>query len=129
MAYFCVVTDNFKIHFGFKNLKNIPSVTFSVHPFLIVAPKISGLKDIVVRAGQTVKFDAKVIGEPPPKKLWFLGKDQLKTGGKLTIEVEDYKTKLIVNSVERRDCGDYKLCVENNSGKDEAVVNLNVLGK
>lgn len=94
-----------------------------------MAPQISGLKDITVRVGQTVKFDAKVIGEPPPKKLWFLGKDQLKTGGRMTIETEDYRTKLIINSVERKDCGDYKLTVDNTSGKDEATVALVVLGK
>lgn len=97
--------------------------------FKLVAPQISGLKDLIVRAGTTVKFDAKVIGEPPPKKVWFCGKDQLKTGGKITLEMEDYKTKLIINSTERKDCGEYKLCVENNSGKDEVTVTLSVLGK
>ena len=97
--------------------------------FYVVAPKITGLKDLVVRVGTTVKFDAKVIGEPPPKKVWFFGKDQQKTGGRVTLEMEDYKTKLVINSVERRDCGEYKLCVENNSGKDEALVTLNVLGE
>lgn len=93
-----------------------------------MAPKISGLKDFVVRVGQTVKLDAKVIGEPPPKKSWFFGIDQIKSGGRNTIELEDYKTKLIINSAERKDVGEYKLCVENNSGKDEVTVTLNVLG-
>lgn len=117
------------IKWHYDNLKCYKIKNCSFFFFQTVAPKISGLKDIVVRVGTTVKFDAKVIGEPPPKKVWFFGKDQQKTGGRVTLEVEDYKTKLVINSVERRDCGEYKLCVENNSGKDEVVVTLNVLGE
>ncbi|GBN20312.1 Twitchin, partial [Araneus ventricosus] len=105
-----------------------PSSPVTAKPRFL-APQISGLKDITVRAGQTVKLDAKVIGEPPPKKLWFLGKEQLKSGGRITIETEDYRTKLTINSADRRDVGEYKLCVDNASGKDEAIVNLVVLDK
>jgi predicted phage tail protein len=96
-----------------------------------LAPKIdrSSLKDIVLHAGQSLKFDVKVIGEPPPKTLWFANDVPIKDGAHYSVDNEPYRTKLSVNTAERKDTGVYKITAENPSGKDEAFVNVTVLDK
>ncbi|KAL3252348.1 hypothetical protein MRX96_017667 [Rhipicephalus microplus] len=96
-----------------------------------LAPKIdrSTLKDVTIHAGQGVKFDVKVIGEPPPKTTWFLEKTELKDGGPYSIDKEPYRTKFTIHNAERKDTGEYKLVAENTSGKDEATVKITVLDK
>ncbi|CAG2161698.1 unnamed protein product [Oppiella nova] len=94
-----------------------------------LAPKIdrSTLRDVVLHAGQTFKFDVKVIGEPPPKTLWFANDTPIKNDSQHTVENEPYRTKLAVSGVERKDTGVYKITAENPSGKDEAEVKVTVL--
>ena len=94
-----------------------------------LAPKIdrSTLRDVVIHAGQPIKFDVKVIGEPPPKTLWFVNETPIKNGPQHTVENEPYRTKLTVNGAERKDTGVYKIVAENPSGKDEAEVKVTVL--
>ncbi|UYV79450.1 unc-22 [Cordylochernes scorpioides] len=98
-----------------------------------VAPKIdrATLKDLTIRAGQSIKYDVRVSGEPPPKTTWTKegGKGPLQTDGKVTVETEPYRTRLMLHSATRADCGVYRITAENNSGKDEAAVNLVVLDK
>lgn len=41
---------------------------------LTVKPRIdrTNLKNVVVRAGKTIKYDVNIRGEPPPTVTWFL---------------------------------------------------------
>lgn len=87
------------------------------------------LKDVVIHASQTVKFDVKIIGEPPPKKTWMFGNITLKDGGKINTENEPYRTKLCLINCDKRETGVYKIKAENSVGSDEATVELMVLGK
>ncbi|XP_054161595.1 twitchin-like isoform X2 [Oppia nitens] len=90
-------------------------------------PKIDNIRDITVHAGQPIKFDVKVIGEPPPKTLWFVNDSPIKTDGHFAVDNEPYKTKLAVNQSERKDTGVYKLTAENSNGRDEVEVRVTVL--
>ncbi|KAE8573900.1 Putative twitchin [Halyomorpha halys] len=96
-----------------------------------VPPKIdrSTLKDLTVKAGHNVKIDVKVSGEPPPKKSWFQNKARLLTEGNVVIEDEDYRTKITISSITRKQTGTYTIKAENDSGKDEASVEITVIGK
>lgn len=95
-----------------------------------MAPKIdrSMLKDIVIHASQSVKFDVKIIGEPPPKKTWTFGNIILKDGAKVNVENEPYRTKLNLINCDKRDTGTYTIKAENNVGSDQATIELMVLG-
>ncbi|XP_011700590.1 PREDICTED: twitchin isoform X1 [Wasmannia auropunctata] len=95
------------------------------------APKIdrTNLKDITIKAGNVIRLDVKVTGEPPPSKTWFLNKAKQESSGVLTIETEDYKTKFVVSSATRAHCGTLTLKAENSSGKDEASIEILVLDK
>ena len=94
-------------------------------------PKIEHVRDITVHAGQPIKLDVKVIGEPPPKTMWYRGDDDkpLSSGSDLKIENEPYRTKLMVPNAKRSDTGMYKLVASNPSGTDEAEVKVTVLDK
>lgn len=95
------------------------------------APKIdrSNLKNLTIKAGNNIRLDVKVSGEPPPSKLWYLNKAKQETNDSLTVEVEDYKTKYHVTGATRKHCGTLTLKAENGSGKDEASIEILVLDK
>lgn len=94
------------------------------------APRIdrSTLKDMTIKAGQNIRFDVKISGEPPPSKSWFLNKARLDSKDDITIDNEDYKTKLVIMPVSRKHSGTYVIKAENSSGKDEVAVEVTVLG-
>ena len=87
------------------------------------------MRDITIHAGAPFKFDVKITGEPPPTKTWFVNKARLENRDNLTIDSEDYRTKLSVFMATRKDTGTYVIKAENDSGKDEAEVQVTVLGK
>lgn len=96
------------------------------------APKIdrTNLKDITVKAGNHIRLDVKVSGEPPPTKTWYLNKKKQETDqGGVVIEEEDYKTKLSIGFATRAHTGTLTLKAENDSGKDDATITLTVLDK
>lgn len=96
-----------------------------------VPPRIdrSNLKDITLKAGQNLKLDVKISGEPPPTKTWYHGKARLDSADNLNIDSEDYKTKLSIVLITRKQTGTYTIKAENASGKDEASIEVTVLGK
>lgn len=94
-------------------------------------PKIdrSTLKDQQIKAGQHIRFDVKITGEPPPSKAWFLNKARLEIGPDFTIDNEDYRTKLFIGVAKRSHTGKFTVKAENDSGHDEATVEITVLDK
>lgn len=87
------------------------------------------LHPIKVRAGQHVKYDVDVRGEPPPKITWSVGPKTLESIGNVKILNEDYNTKLTLTDTSRKDTGTYKIYAENSSGFDEATVEITILDK
>lgn len=87
------------------------------------------MKPVKVRAGQTVKFDVDVKGEPAPELSWFFKEQDLIPTGQSRIENEDYNTKLTIVDSTRKDTGTYKLKAENINGVDEAEVEVIILDK
>lgn len=75
-----------------------------------------------------MRLDVKVTGEPPPTKSWFLNKARLETKDDITVDSEDYKTKLVLSAATRSHSGTYVIKAENSSGKDEATMEITVLG-
>lgn len=96
------------------------------------APKIdrSTLKDMTLKAGQHIRLDVKVSGEPPPTKTWFLNKARLEDGNEYTIDIEDYRTKFVVNGgVTRAQTGTLTIKAENGSGVDTVSIQILVLDR
>lgn len=99
--------------------------------FALVKPSINRekMKPIKVRAGQTVKFDVDVKGEPAPTLTWFFKEKELSPTGQVRLENEDYNTKLTILDTTRKESGEYRLRAENINGVDEAVVEVIILDK
>nr|AZI15635.1 UNC-22 [Auanema rhodensis] len=106
-----------------------PSKTMVAKPRHL-PPKIdrSMFSDIRLKAGQTISFDVNVEGEPNPKIEWFLNDTPLASIGKTKIDnSNNNNTKLWTKDSARNDSGKYKIVATNESGRDEAVVSVNVL--
>ncbi|XP_074598807.1 projectin protein bent isoform X2 [Brevipalpus obovatus] len=89
----------------------------------------TNLKSITVKAGQMVNFDVNVIGEPPPKTVWYFGETPLTDGAQFQINDVDYNTKFALLRATRAENGTYKLVASNEVGSDEAEVVITVLAK
>lgn len=89
----------------------------------------SGLKDIRVKVGETIKFETKIGGEPPPEITWeFVGKP-LKSGGRVKVTADKAKAGLRIDNAERADSGKYTLKLKNASGEESASANVIVVCK
>lgn len=96
-----------------------------------MAPKIDrrNLRDVTLSAGSMLKFDANVIGEPPPHIEWRYGAIPLHSDRKVQIDNSDYSTKFSIRPVSRDDSGDYTVTASNSSGKDSVTVQVTVTDK
>lgn len=87
------------------------------------------MKDVTIHAGQSIKYDVKVTGEPPPTCTWYHGEEKLVKSNDIVIENTPNRSKIIIRNAQRKDTGMYKITAENTSGKDEADVQITVLGE
>lgn len=87
------------------------------------------LQTIKVRVGQHVKLEVDIEGEPPPTVTWSFAGETLQTGANVKIDNEDYLTKLQLINPSRQHTGKYTIKAVNDSGQDEADVEINILGK
>uniref|UniRef100_A0A7E4VU92 non-specific serine/threonine protein kinase n=1 Tax=Panagrellus redivivus TaxID=6233 RepID=A0A7E4VU92_PANRE len=95
-----------------------------------LAPKIAPLGKVKVKAGQMITLDTNVEGEPPATITWF-GPDgsEIRHGGRIKLENEDYHTKLQIRASERENSGTYTVEAENVNGKDSVAVKVIVVDK
>lgn len=98
-----------------------------VKPFIVG----DGLTNIVVKKGQTVKYDIKYDGEPEPEIKWYLGQKELQQDAaeRLTIDKYERNTIITIRKTVRSDSGKYKLVLTNSSGTIDSIGEVVVLGK
>lgn len=96
-----------------------------------MAPRIDRrhLHDVTLSSGSALKFDANIIGEPPPTVEWYFGASHLRDDNRVQITNVDYNTKLVIRPVKRDDSGEYKVTASNKSGKDQHIINVTVTDK
>jgi len=87
------------------------------------------MKPIKVRAGQTVKYDVDVKGEPSPALTWRFKNIELNSNEQIQIDNIEYNTILAITETKRNNSGIYSLKAENINGFDEADVEVIVLDK
>lgn len=87
------------------------------------------LQTIKVRAGQMVKLEVDVEGEPPPTVTWEFASKPLTTSANVKIDNEDYLTKIHLTDTERSMTGKYYIKAVNDSGQDQADVEIIILDK
>jgi len=91
---------------------------------ILVAPKINrnDLPATTVKAGQAIKFNVNISGEPPPTVEWLFNGKPLTRADNVQIENPEYLSKFLVAKADRKRSGVYKIIATNNSGRDEAEV-------
>jgi len=98
-----------------------------------VAPYIDAknLHDVTVIAGDRVKFDLKIFGEPTPEVVWHKeGVDEplgSTSDRNLVINNTETNTKFVINNVKKSHAGKYVVTVTNASGTDSAKGEIKVL--
>lgn len=95
---------------------------------LTVKPRILGpLHDVRIKAGQVLHIDVDYIGEPEPNVFWFNDDKELQIDVRTTITAINHHSVLHTVNTTRADSGEYLIRVKNESGQDEAVLNVVVL--
>ena len=90
----------------------------------------TNLKNVVVKAGKTLKLDAKVFGEPPPVVTTAFKELPLENDNdvKVTNNVP-YYLALEINNIKRKHNGKYTWKAVNRNGSDEVTIDITVLAK
>ncbi|CAG0918476.1 unnamed protein product [Notodromas monacha] len=88
----------------------------------------TNIKQTTIKAGKSIKFDINIRGEPPPLVTWILKEKEMVSEGTLEIINVDYNTKYVLSDALRKYSGMYKIVAVNQHGRDEADLELVILG-
>lgn len=97
-----------------------------------VKPFIVGdeLKNVVVKKGQSIRFDIRYGGEPEPECKWNKdGKDLSTSDSRVTIDQYERNSAVTIRKSVRSDSGVYKVILSNSSGTVESKANVIVLDR
>ncbi|KAM6370098.1 immunoglobulin-like and fibronectin type III domain-containing protein 1 isoform 4-T4 [Pluvialis apricaria] len=83
----------------------------------------------VAKAGQQVKIKIPFEGRLPVRATWLKDKMELADDTRIRVDKTDTFTMLFISSSERKDCGDYKVRLKNDSGVLEINLKLVVTDK
>ncbi|KAM8730580.1 myosin-binding protein C, fast-type-like isoform 3-T3 [Acanthopagrus schlegelii] len=83
---------------------------------------------IIVVAGNKLRLDVEITGEPAPTCVWSKG-DQAVTSTEGRVRVESRKdlSCFVIESAEREDEGNYTICVTNPAGEDKAMLFVKIV--
>ncbi|XP_036088599.1 myosin-binding protein C, fast-type [Rousettus aegyptiacus] len=85
---------------------------------------------ILVVAGNKLRLDVAITGEPPPVATWLKGDEVFSaTEGRTRIEQRVDCSSFVIESAERADEGRYTIKVTNPAGEDVASIFLRVVGE
>lgn len=97
-----------------------------VKPFIVG----DGLKNIVVKKGQTVRFDIKYDGEPEPSAKWLKCTEVLIFDNqRLILDQMERNSCITIKKAVRKDTSIYKIVLSNSSGSIESESQVTVLDK
>ncbi|XP_021713429.1 twitchin isoform X5 [Aedes aegypti] len=89
----------------------------------------TNLKNLTIKVGKSMLWSVDVKGEPEPDISWsWRDNIPLTVSENIKIETGNYHTNFSIKDAKRADTGKYKILATNASGKDEAEVELVVLG-
>uniref|UniRef100_G1KBY4 Immunoglobulin like and fibronectin type III domain containing 1, tandem duplicate 2 n=1 Tax=Anolis carolinensis TaxID=28377 RepID=G1KBY4_ANOCA len=84
---------------------------------------------IVVKAGKNAIVKIPFEGQKPIRSSWLKDEGELLDDARINTEYSDNYTRLCISSANRKDCGDYKVKLRNESGSTEATFKLIVIDK
>lgn len=84
---------------------------------------------VIVKAGDSLKIDAEVVGSPNPTVFWLKNGRNICTTGRVEITTTKTNTSLLVRECVRKDSGQYTLTLQNTGGTISKVVTCKVLDR
>jgi fibronectin type 3 domain-containing protein len=103
--------------------------------FKNLPPKVSleAEKDLTINENETFTIFADIHGEPMPEEItWSINGNELTDNPKNGVIIDnskEYKSKLQLDVITRKDCGTLTCEVSNMNGKAKATASLHVIGK
>ncbi|XP_077401629.1 myosin-binding protein C, slow-type isoform X3 [Vanacampus margaritifer] len=83
---------------------------------------------VTVVAGNKMRLEIPISGEPAPKVVWMKGERViLESGNRVRAETYVDQTSLTIDITEREDSGNYKLVLQNEAGEASASIKLKVV--
>uniref|UniRef100_A0A8C6U3F9 Myosin-binding protein C, fast-type n=1 Tax=Neogobius melanostomus TaxID=47308 RepID=A0A8C6U3F9_9GOBI len=83
---------------------------------------------IIVVAGNKLRLDVEITGEPAPTVVWTKGeKIVTETEGRIRVESRKDLSCFVIEGAEREDEGNYTICVTNPAGEDKANLFIKIV--
>ncbi|XP_033963200.1 myosin binding protein Cb isoform X4 [Pseudochaenichthys georgianus] len=83
---------------------------------------------IIVVAGNKLRLDVEITGEPAPTCVWTKGDKQItESEGRIRVEARKDLSCFIIEGAEREDEGNYTICVTNPAGEDKAMIFVKIV--
>jgi len=87
------------------------------------------MRDCTMAAGDRLRFDLPIVGEPAPQVQWCKGDQDIEDLNDKSIQITNSEThtKIVFNNLKKCHEGVYNVTISNRSGKDSAKVEIKVL--
>ncbi|XP_041830313.1 myosin binding protein Cb isoform X1 [Melanotaenia boesemani] len=83
---------------------------------------------IIVVAGNKLRLDVEITGEPAPTVVWSKGEQPVtETEGRVRVEARKDLSCFVIEGAEREDEGNYTICVTNPAGEDKAMLFVKIV--
>ncbi|XP_076008440.1 myosin-binding protein C, fast-type-like [Genypterus blacodes] len=83
---------------------------------------------IIVVAGNKLRLDVEITGEPPPTVVWTKGDKAItETSGRVRVEARKDLSCFVIEGAEREDEGNYTIVVTNPAGEDKAMLFVKIV--
>ncbi|KAM9715560.1 myosin-binding protein C, fast-type-like isoform 5-T5 [Menidia menidia] len=83
---------------------------------------------IIVVAGNKLRLDVEITGEPAPTVVWSKGDQPVtSTEGRVRVEARKDLSCFVIEGAERDDEGNYTICVTNPAGEDKAMLFVKIV--
>ncbi|CAK6964216.1 myosin binding protein Cb [Scomber scombrus] len=83
---------------------------------------------IIVVAGNKLRLDVEITGEPAPTVVWSKGDHEItETEGRVRVETKKDLSCFIIEGAEREDEGKYNIVVTNPAGEDKAILFVKIV--
>ncbi|XP_040288868.1 myosin-binding protein C, fast-type-like isoform X1 [Bufo bufo] len=86
------------------------------------------INTIIVVAGNKLRFDVPITGEPAPTVAWYKGTEEFyEKEGRVHVEIRTELSSFVIEGAERADEGKYNIVVTNPVGEDKATLIIKVV--
>ncbi|XP_059582430.1 myosin-binding protein C, slow-type isoform X1 [Alligator mississippiensis] len=106
---------------------DIPCKVHIVDPPKLHLEGLGENNTVTVVAGNKLRLEIPVSGEPTPKVMWSKGEKWITDSGRIRSETYPDNSCLVIDIAERDDSGPYRITLKNEAGEDSALINIKVV--